>query len=280
MIDTTSSLNIKPFTLSVPVERNPLLAKVLKNINENVQIQTLWHMLNINAMKRLGMTDHGPVHFQLVANIALKMMRLLKKKDASFGIVEDYGLSYEHAEVVVFLASVMHDLGMSVNRKGHEEFSLVVSLPILQEVLSFLPLELRTLMIAETQHAIISHRKDGQPLTTEAGIVRVADALDMTKGRSRIPYESGKVDIHSVSAQAIDTIAISAGTITPIHVDIIMNHTAGIFQVDDLLHKKVTGSGIEKYLEIEIYIDQGHGKKLLKDAMKVSQPRNTGPKIE
>ena len=52
--------------------------------------------------------------------------------------------------------------------------------------------------------AITGHRDYGKPLTLEAGIVRVADALDMAKGRSRIPFEHGRVSIHSLSAAAIE----------------------------------------------------------------------------
>jgi metal-dependent HD superfamily phosphatase/phosphodiesterase len=120
-------------------------------------------------------------------------------------------------------------------------------------------------LTSEVLHAIISHRSDGRPLTVEAGIVRVADALDMSEGRTRFPYQEGKVDIHSVSALAIDDITIKAGRKTPVQVDITMNHTAGIFQVDELLKKKVMGSGIEKYLEIKIFMDKGQGKQLFKD---------------
>lgn len=250
--------------LTIPVERNPLLAKVLKLVNEDPEIQTLWHILNVNAMQRLHMTDHGPVHFQLVANIGLKLTRLLAKGDVEFAVVRDFDLSYEHAEVVIFLASVMHDLGMSINRKGHEEFSLIVAQPILKRILSFLPIEIQTIMIAETLHCIISHRRNGTPLTLEAGIIRVADALDMTKGRSRIPYEQGKIDIHSVSAQAIDEIEIQAGEQRPVQINIIMNHTAGVFQVDDLLQEKIKGSGIEQYIDIEIYMDKGQGRELFR----------------
>ena len=123
-------------------------------------------------------------------------------------------------------------------------------------------------MIAETLHAIISHRKDGQPLTLEAGIVRVADALDMSKGRSRIPYEAGRIDIHSVSANAIDTIHIKKGSKTDVLIEIVMNHTAGLFQVDELLKQKVTGSGLESYLDVKIFIEKEGKRQLFKDFVK------------
>ena len=67
-------------------------------------------------------------------------------------------------------------------------------------------------MTAEVLQTITSHRADGEPLTLEAGIVRVADALDMAKGRSRIPFEAGRVSMHSLSAAAIDSVRILPGT--------------------------------------------------------------------
>ena len=65
------------------------------------------------------------------------------------------------------------------------------------------------MIVSEVLGAIISHREYGQPLTLEAGIVRVADALDMAKGRSRIPFERGRVSMHSLSAAAIEDVEIT-----------------------------------------------------------------------
>ena len=48
-------------------------------------------------------------------------------------------------------------------------------------------------------------------LALEAGVVRLADALDMAQGRSRVPFEAGQVDIPSVSAAAIDACTSSTG---------------------------------------------------------------------
>lgn len=252
-------------TIRVPLEDNPLLEEVLQRINTNPEIATLWKITNVNAIKRLVMTDHGVQHFQIVANNALTIQRLMVKRGIEMSICADFGLSVHHAEVVVLLTSLLHDIGMSIHRSGHEEFSLFLTNTLLREMLAAWPVEERTIVISEVLHAIISHRSDGKPLTIEAGIVRVADALDMTQGRSRIPYEEGKIDIHSVSAMAIDQIEISAGKKVPVQIDITMNHTAGIFQIDELLKRKVTGSGIERYLEIKVYVDKGSGKKPFKD---------------
>jgi metal-dependent HD superfamily phosphatase/phosphodiesterase len=99
----------------------------------------------------------------------------------------------------------------------------------------------------------------------EAGIVRVADALDLSEGRSRIPYQAGKIDIHSISAMAIHRVEISEGAPKPIHINIWMNNMAGIFQVDELLKQKLIGSGIEKYVVISAYLGEGEDSKLIKE---------------
>jgi metal-dependent HD superfamily phosphatase/phosphodiesterase len=265
MNNTKPSSEAVPTHITIPLNKNALMSKILDIINANEEILTLWKITNVTAVDRLSMTDHGILHFNIVANNSLKIARALHKKDIKFSIMKDYKYDYEHAEVVVLLASLLHDLGMSIHRVGHEEYSLLLVNTLLREILDFLPIPERTILTSEVLHAIISHRSDGKPLTVEAGIVRVADALDMSEGRTRLPYEQGKIDIHSVSAMAIDRVEIKAGVKTPVQVEITMNHTAGIFQVDELLKKKVMGSGIEKYLEIKIYIDKGQGRQLFKD---------------
>jgi hypothetical protein len=242
-----------------------LLEKALDVINENSEVKTLWKIININAIDRLGMSDHGPVHVQIVANIALRLTRILTKNNVEMSITTYYDLSDKYAELVVLLASLFHDLGMSISREGHEEFSLFLANDILHRILDFLPVEERTVIISEVLHAIIAHRSGGKPYTIEAGIVRVADALDMSEGRSRIPYQTGNVDIYSVSAAAIDRIEITEGEDKPIQINILMNNSAGLFQVDELLKRKLSGSGIDKYVKVRALIERRREKKLLKE---------------
>ena len=75
-------------------------------------------------------------------------------------------------------------MGMSISREGHEGYSLFLANNILHRILDFLSVEERTIAISEVLHAIIAHRSKGVPYTIEAGIVRVADAFDMSEGRS------------------------------------------------------------------------------------------------
>ena len=127
-------------------------------------------------------------------------------------------MTHDDAEVVVVLGALLHCVGMAVHREGHEDFSLFLAEPKMRELLDGVYDEPdRTVIVSEVLQAITSHRDDGKPLTIEAGILRVADALDMAKGRSRIPFERGSVSIHSLSAAAIDEVTIKDGEQTADH---------------------------------------------------------------
>jgi uncharacterized protein len=251
--------------IHVPTRGNVLLEKALALINADVEVKTLWRVINVNAIDRLSITDHGAVHFQIVSNIALRLARILHKNQIEMSVARNYGLSNDYAELVVLLASLLHDLGMSISREDHEVYSLFLANSLLHRLLDFLPVAERTIVVSETLHAIIAHRSGGTPYTIEAGLVRVADALDMSEGRSRIPYEAGKVDIHSVSAASIDKVEILEGENKPIQINIWMNNTAGIFQVDELLRRKMLGSGIEHYVKVSAFIGKDGEQKLVKE---------------
>lgn len=257
---TQQEHNVK---VHVPANNNKLLEELINRVNANVELRTLWRVMNVNALDRLHMTDHGVVHFQIVSNIGIKLARMLVKAGNELSITKNFGLSTNHGELVVFLGCILHDLGMSISREGHEEFSLFLANNLMHELLDFLPVDERTIVISETLHSIISHRKGGKPITLEAGIVRVADALDMTKGRSRTSYEAEIFDIHSVSHQAIDSLDISEGIEKPILITITLNNSAGIFQVDDLFKSKINGSGLEKFISVHAYIEGEKEKRLL-----------------
>jgi metal-dependent HD superfamily phosphatase/phosphodiesterase len=173
-------------------------------------------------------------------------------------------MSRDDAEVVVVLGALLHCVGMSIHREGHEDWSLFLANPKLHELLAGLYEEPDlTVISCEVLGAITSHREDGKPLTLEAGIVRVADALDMAKGRSRIPFEHGRVSIHSLSAAAIEEVAIKDGEKTPVLIEVTMNNSSGVYQVDELLKAKLRGSGLEPYVEVIARIDTEAEKSLI-----------------
>jgi uncharacterized protein len=260
----TPSQAVAQMRIRVPERGNRKLRQVLERVNRDDQLKGWWHVGNVNAVLRLQINDHSWVHIQIVTNIALKLLRQLEKHGVEPAMVTDYGMTRQDAEVVVVLESLMHDVGMSVHREGHEDYSLFLSEPKLRELLDGIYEEPdRTVIVSEVLQGITSHRADGEPLTVEAGILRVADALDMEQGRSRIPFERGRVGIHSLSAAAIEDVAITDGEDKPIRIEITMNNSSGIYQVDGLLKAKLRGSGLERYVEVLAHIDTEAEKRLV-----------------
>jgi metal-dependent HD superfamily phosphatase/phosphodiesterase len=246
-----------------PSERNPKLARLLEAANASPQLKARWHAAQVNA-ERLGMSDHSWVHLQIVLNGALRLFRLLRGRNVKSSIETDYEMGADDAEVVIALGCLLHDLGMSIHRVDHEAFSLFLAADQMETLLPGVYDEPeRTIIASEAMHAIIGHRKGGRPLTLEAGIVRVADALDMEHGRSRVAMETQLPNIHSLSAAAIDEVRIVQGEERAIRVEIAMNISAGVFQVDELLANKLRGSGLEQYVEVIARIDAEHEKRLL-----------------
>jgi metal-dependent HD superfamily phosphatase/phosphodiesterase len=250
--------------IRAPTRGNRRLERLLAAVNEDEQVKAWWHVSAVNATRRLGMSDHSWIHIQIVLNIALRLSRLLFRRGVVPNVVADYGLSERDAEVVIAAGALFHDIGMQVHRADHEAYSLFLTADKLGGLLEPIYSEPeRSILVAETLHAIIGHRRSGEPFTIEAGIVRVSDALDMAAGRSRVPFEAGHQNIHSLSAYAIEEVKIVPGRDRAARVEIEMSNSAGIFQVDELLATKLRGSGLEQHIEVIARIEAEHEKRLL-----------------
>lgn len=261
---TVSERMANRLILNVPNRSNAKLAALIERINQDDELYALWLAANVNAVERLGMTDHGPVHVKIVMNIALKLLRVLAARGIEPDVVTHYGMTLDDAEVVVALGALLHDTGISIHRAEHEAFSLFVAQDKLRELLADIyDVPTATIIRSEILHAIIAHRSGGKPLTLEAGVVRVADALDMAKGRSRISVASGSMSIHSISAAAIEAVHIEAGEEKPLRLRIEMSNSAGVFQLDQLFREKLAGSGLERYVEVEADVQAEAEKRLV-----------------
>jgi uncharacterized protein len=246
-----------------PTRGNRRLERFLEAVNADEQVRAWWYMAQITS-ERLGMSDHSWVHVQVVLNISLRLLRLLVKGGIEPAMVTDHGMRDRDAEVVVAGGALLHDVGMSIHRTDHEAYSLFMVQQRLQPLLEGCYEEPeKTVVISEILHAIIGHRRRGEPYTVEAGVVRVADALDMAEGRSRIPVEGGQYGIHALSAAAIDKVSIEAGEERPVKIEIDMNNSAGIFQVDDLLATKLRGTPLEGHVEVIAQVKGETEKRLL-----------------
>jgi hypothetical protein len=248
------------YAFNIPYRNNVKLKQVMDRLKEDKKLKTYWKCANVMAIERMGYTDHGPTHVKIVSNLALKLLRILvEKKLITPSIVENYGMQNDDAEVVVVLGSIFHDLGMIVQRRRHEIYSAFLSLEFLEKYLAPCYNEEQLAIItSEVLHAIVAHEQPlsldptNKILTKEAGIVGIADALDMEAGRARIPFQAGKIDIHAVSALSIEKVEIEVveGGAKPINIKIKMSNSAGVFQIDELLKPRILNSGLEQFFHV------------------------------
>ncbi len=248
------------YVFNIPVRGNIKLKAVMERIKEDKKLQTYWRCSNVMAIERMGYTDHGPTHVKIVSNIALKLLRILTEKQLiTPSIVKNYDMTYDDAEVVVVLGSILHDVGMIVQRRDHEKYSAFIAYDVLQNLLTpIYTVEEQAIITSEVLHAIVCHEEqpsmgvDTRVLTKEAGIVGIADALDMEAGRARIPFNSGKIDIHAVSALSIEKVEVEPNEKgpKPITIKIRMSNSAGVFQIDELLKPRIKKSGLEQYFHV------------------------------
>ena len=248
----------------VLAKKNRKIKRLLQYVNEDPELLQLWKCANVNAVDRSGISDHGEIHIRIVANAALKLLRLLIAGGVEPSVVKNHSLEQDDAELIVVLAACLHDIGIAVHRIHHERYSLFLAYPKTRELLKGIYEEPDlTTITSEVLHAIVAHKAEETCLTIEAGVLKVADALDMTEGRSRIPFETGRVNIHSISAQAVDSVDIEKGEKKPVKLVITLANSAGIYQVDELLRHKLKNFSIADYVEIVARIEGTTEKRLL-----------------
>ncbi|MFC7175599.1 HD domain-containing protein [Halosegnis marinus] len=224
---------------------------VLDTLDADPEVRTYLRAQNVNPVQRKGYNDHGKKHIEIVRHRALCLYDLLKRGGVAFNGASQQGLDEADEAVVVALAATLHDIGHVVHRDDHAYYSIPLAADILDRLLpEFYDTADAVRVKGETLHAILCHHTEETPLTLEAGVVRVADALDMERGRSRIPYERGGRGINTLSSRAIKRVSLEAGEESPVLVEIEMSDAAGVYQVDELLKSKLAGSMLEDHVRI------------------------------
>ena len=238
--------------------RSPRLLKVFNLLENDVKVQTYLQMANIMAVRRLKYNDHGPVHSRITSGSALEIFGILRRVVTPTLVRDGIG-DLEDAEVVVLCGAYLHDIGNAVHRVGHHIHGYNLANSILDDLLSKVYPENSELVLrlkAEVMHCIFAHDEEVPCLSIEAGCVKVADGTDMAEGRARIPYKTGKVDIHSLSALAIRKVEILEGDERPVRISVKMDNPAGIFQIEQVLERKIATSGIDRWVEV-VAIERG-----------------------
>jgi metal-dependent HD superfamily phosphatase/phosphodiesterase len=251
---------------------NKLCKTALDELERDIEVQTLLEDSNRMAIDRMGYSDHGHTHSLIVAMNGVKLIQALSH-GLEPSIVQEGTGGQDDAELVVFLGCYLHDIGMVVARNNHDIFTVMLATPILDRILVKIYPDDRHRQVhirGHILHAIYSHDMAAPPLTVEAGVVGVADALDMTKGRARIPFEAGSVNIHSTSAMAIEDVRIRKGEKRTVRIDVIMNNATGLFQIQELLEKKIRGAPkLREHIELYAIMSEKADSIITTDELQV-----------
>ena len=220
------------------------------------KVQSYLRSANRMAVSRLGYTDHGAVHAEVATWNALKAFNILDETFRPNVVAEGIG-DTDDAQLIILASTYLHDIGMVVHRNEHYQASINLASPILEPKLMDIYRDpgKATDILSFILHGIYAHDDDTQCLTFEAGITKLGDGADMTKGRTKVPFQKGKVDIHSVSAMAINNVVLERGEHKPLQITVAMDNPAGVFQVQAVLEKKISTSGLQDHVEIDVLVN-------------------------
>ncbi|MDW8328056.1 MAG: HD domain-containing protein [Anaerolineales bacterium] len=232
--------------------RYPKTRRMWQLLTTDAEAIANWDMADYLTAVKLNYNDHGMTHAIIAAANAIRIFHLLAEAEVTPDVVASGAGDLDDACLVTATATLLHDIGNQVHRKYHEMIGVGLAQPMLDRLMPeiYPDVEKRVQLRAFILHAILSHDFDPPPLTVEAGIVAVADGTDVTKGRGRKAFDLGKVDIHSVSALAIDEVHIGPGNGFPVEITVVMNNSAGIFQIEDTLTKKVVKGPLSRWITV------------------------------
>ena len=240
---------------------SPILKEAFNLLQEDLEVQSYLRMANIMAVKRLGYNDHGPVHAKIIAGSALEIFKHLTTRVEPSSVVNGV-CGYEDARLIVLMGAYLHDVGNAIHRNEHEQSSAFLAMSAIERLLNRVYHDdpgLAYRVKCEILHALYSSNDNVPCLSVEAGAVTIADGTDMAEGRSRVPYLSGKNDIHAISAQAIKKVEVLRGEDKPVSIHVSMENPAGVFQIEEVMGRKIRSSGIPELIEV---IASLNGKKI------------------
>jgi hypothetical protein len=226
---------------------------MLELLTADEELNALLNLANFIAVKKLGYNDHGPIHARIVAANGITILKIiLESGKLDLDSIKGLGMAEDDAHLIVLSGCILHDIGNAVHRVEHENFSVMYGKSILERLLPeiYPDTAQRTGVMQQILHTLFAHDEAVNALTIEAAIVVIADGCDITKGRGRLAYDLGKHDIHSISALSIETVDIRKGKEKLIEIHVKMSNSAGIYQLQETLGKKVTQSPLKDHIEI------------------------------
>ncbi len=243
--------------------------KMFEMLLNDGEVRADWDLSNFIAVKKLKYNDHGEIHAKIVAASALNMLDLLLENDVVPDFIAERGGDADDEHLIVLTAALLHDIGNQIYRKNHPLHSSYLAIPILDRLLPVIykDLENRTEVRGFILNAIYAHDAGVPDYIMEAALVGIGDGTDMTKGRGRMAYDLGSLSIHVVSALSIERVLILRGKEKPIELVVEMSNSAGIFQIEEILGKKIVGGPLEKYISLSATLvpgDRDYDKRIVR----------------
>jgi len=243
---------------------------VMEYIISDKEIQILQDYANIVSIKRLGYNDHGPVHMRKAALNAILMFDLLGQSGIKLNLEKERIGTAIDSKIAIIIAAMIHDIGMTISRQGHEYMSVNLAIPIIDRILEqfyHADITMKVIMKSLIIECIFGHMATQAIHSLEAGLVLIGDGCDMEQGRSRISTilsDQPRVgDIHRYSSTGIDRVNIIKGEKKPIQIRVDMSESVGFFQVEEVLFPKISSSPVKKYIELYAGIKDKELKKYL-----------------
>jgi len=247
-LETESLEAVKESLKNYPKSRT-----MFEELVKDPEVRADWDLSNFIAVKKLLYNDHGEVHSKIVCASALRMLDILLEKNIKPDFIKENGGNTDDEHLIVLSAALLHDIGNQIYRKGHSLHSTYLAIPILDRLLPHFydDIEKRTEVRGFTLNAIYAHDAEIPDYTIEAALVGTGDGTDLTKGRGRMAFDLGGLSIHTISALAIERLLILKGIEKPIEIIVEMSNSSGIYQVQEVLGKKIVGGPIEEYISLK-----------------------------
>ncbi len=137
----------------------------MEHIRSHPKVQVLLARAD-EYLEKLGYTDHGTRHAELVSRIALNILQRL-----------DYS---EREQRLAEIAGYLHDIGNCISRQNHAQTGALIAFSVLGE-LGFRPDDTVDICTAIGNH----HEDDSQPVSPICAALAIADKTDVHKSRVR-----------------------------------------------------------------------------------------------
>lgn len=234
------------------IDKHPKAKWVWEALTNDPFIHGLWEMSDYIAVTKMHYNAHGDTHAKVVAANALKILNLLVEKGVGIDTVSDGIGDLDDAYLIVLASALLHDIGNQIEREKHNDYSVMLAIPILDRLLPKIYEDAMKLaqIRGSILHCIATHMEEVESYTLEASILKIADGTDITKGRSRLPYDPESINIHTVSASSISEVVISEGEEKPVKITVQMTNSAGVFQLQEILYRKLKAGVADQYIDI------------------------------